>query len=518
MKTKRGLALFMAVCMAAGSILSGCGKEAEEEGEDMITVEVVTTSQNNIEVSTQFMGTVEPQEETAVFAKVSGEVTQTFFEVGDHVNEGDVLFTLDDEAAQMQVRTAQANYASAQAGVAQQLGSEQLNRDNAENTLETAQEGRNQINGTYGYYSDQYSDLEEQKSDLEEDKDDMEDDKKKAKKKLSAAKDELAGAKTAAEAATKAYNEGLASGVSGNDLTALKEAMDNANSAVTALNTQISTLNSTIASYKSGIKTYESSIDSIESSEKTIGYQMSNLGYSAAQADRGSAIAQESLDYYNNVTAPATRESAQATMQSAQVGLDSAQLQLDYTKVTAPVSGVIEEKNVDKYDMAAAGVTAYVITNKESMLAKFYVTETAYKSFTLGQEVTIERNGTEYTGYISELPVTIDSATGLFEVKATINGDASQLVDGTSVKLVTRTSHVENVMTIPVDCVYYESEKAYIYTVTDGIVSKDYIEVGLFDDENIQVISGVEEGTEIISSWSSELRDGLEVNTEKNNQ
>ena len=48
---------------------------------------------------------------------VSGTVTQVNYSVGDTVKEGDVLFKVDDEAAQLQMDNAKATYSQAQAGV-----------------------------------------------------------------------------------------------------------------------------------------------------------------------------------------------------------------------------------------------------------------------------------------------------------------------------------------------------------------------------------------------------------------
>ena len=48
---------------------------------------------------------------------VSGTVTQVNYAVGDTVKEGDVLFRIDDEAAQLQMDNARAAYSQAQAGV-----------------------------------------------------------------------------------------------------------------------------------------------------------------------------------------------------------------------------------------------------------------------------------------------------------------------------------------------------------------------------------------------------------------
>ena len=75
----------------------------------------------------------------------------------------------------------------------------------------------------------------------------------------------------------------------------------------------------------------------------------------------------------------------------------------------------------------------------------------------------------------------------------------------------TDTDQVKQVLTIPVDAVYYDSSDAYVYTVESGVVRKTPVETGIFDDEKIEIISGLSVESVVVTSWSSELRDGLGV-------
>ena len=85
------------------------------------------------------------------------------------------------------------------------------------------------------------------------------------------------------------------------------------------------------------------------------------------------------------------------------------------------------------------------------------------------------------------------------------------LTPGTSVSVSTVTQHADNVITIPVDCVYYESGKAYTYVVDGDVARKVYMETGLYDTDNIEIISGLGENASVITTWSSDLRDGLPI-------
>lgn len=512
---KRRISAALIVCLLAASMTAGCGQAATEggteTGESKLVVSVTKPAVGNVEAQGEFIGTLEYEDETTVFPKLSGEVTETFFEEGDYVNAGDLLFQLDDAAYRIGLASAKAVYDSTKAGMDMQLGALDMGRNSDVNTLKTAQEGAAQIRDSYAYYESQYSDLEDNINDLEDDIDDMDDDKSAAKKKLKKAKLALKAAVAAAKEATAAYKDALRRGVSGNQLSLLRMTMDEANNAVDTCSSTVKALQSAISGYTTGADTMEGTIDSLESSERGINFQKNNLNYSYNQAQRGAALAQQNLDYDDLYKIPGTEKTADATIRQVQANVDSAQLQLDYTQITAPVSGTIKTKSVEKFGMAQAGMPAYVITNSDTIQASFKVPEATFRTFSKGQEVVIDRNGNEYSGKIVELDNQVDAASGMFKVTAAINASGADLVTGTTVKVTTRTKHVENVLTVPVDCVYYEAGQSFVYTVENGIVRKNTVQIGINDDDTIQILEGLDADAELVNEWSSNLRDGLEV-------
>lgn len=64
-----------------------------------------------------YVGTVEADSTVNIIPKVSAEVLSANYIVGDHVNAGDLLFTLDDSTAQIALDQANAGLKSAQAGL-----------------------------------------------------------------------------------------------------------------------------------------------------------------------------------------------------------------------------------------------------------------------------------------------------------------------------------------------------------------------------------------------------------------
>lgn len=543
---KRWIADMMVLCMIVYAFtFAGCGAAdtaasliSGETDTALLEVDTVSPLITDIAVEGEYVGILEYEDQVSVVPMLNGEVTATYFEEGDYVEAGELLFTIDDEAYQLQLQNAQIAYQQAQSGIDSQLGQLQMGRDSAVNTVSSAQEGISQIQDSYDYFNSQLADLDASKADLAEDRAELKEDLLEVRDQISDLEKSIASmqgeyndmyaAYVAAETRYKiqesqknSMEDSIPEGVmpdnmnvniiTESDLILMDTQCDQLSNALSAARSMLSSLQSAEKQLDSAIAQYDSSMDQIDSSKDSIIYQRDNLDYNLEQALRGEQLAQEQLDYYDNYTIPSAQTSATTTLQQAQLGIDSARLQLNYTRVTAPVSGTILSKNVEELGIAQMGYPAYVIISDEGTLASFGVPESTYRMLSLGQEVRVERNGVVYDGSIVEIPLQVNPQTGLFTVKAALKGDTDQLIMGTSVKVTLAVQHTERALTIPIDCVYYEGGESYTYVLEGNIVRKVSIVTGLYDDVNMQILSGITEDMPIITTWSSDLRDGLEV-------
>lgn len=165
MNGKKIAALGLAAVL--GISVSACSKEEETEAVNKISVEVQNPRVGSLELDRTYIGSVTPQEQVYVMPMTSGTVTDVFFSVGDMVQEGDVLFKIDDEAAKLQLENAQAAYSAAQAGVtAQNSGARDLQNYQTEQQIRQLQKS--------------LIETDQQISDLEDDVDDLDEQKKQA--------------------------------------------------------------------------------------------------------------------------------------------------------------------------------------------------------------------------------------------------------------------------------------------------------------------------------------------------
>ena len=191
--------------------------------------------------------------------------------------------------------------------------------------------------------------------------------------------------------------------------------------------------------------------------------------------------------------------------------------QLESSQVTAPISGKVESFDISLHDMISPQTTICVISGDGGKSLTFYVSERIVKGLKAGDAIRVEKNGTDHDATITEVSTMVDSSSGLFKVKASIPAGDS-LATGTSVKLYVTAQKAENVLTVPVDSVYYEAGNPFIYTYSDGTLKKNAVTIGLSDNEFAQVQSGISADDQVITTWTSELYEGSKVTLAEENK
>ena len=188
-------------------------------------------------------------------------------------------------------------------------------------------------------------------------------------------------------------------------------------------------------------------------------------------------------------------------------------IQAENSVVTAPISGLLESFDVEVHDMMGSGSMAAIISGGGSKSISFAVSERVMKGLHVGDPLTVEKNGTKYTGIITEIGSMVDQQSGLFKVKASLD-EAVALANGTMVKLYVESQKAEDVMTVPTDCVSYSNGDAYVFTydAEAGVAHKIRIENGLISSEVMEVKAGLSYDDQVITTWSNELYEGAPVN------
>lgn len=500
--------LTLGLMIALGVSVTGCSsKKQTEVTAEKVNVEVQTPGSGEVALDTDYIGTVSPEQQVYVTPLVSGTVTQVNYAVGDTVQEGDVLFKIDDEAAQLQVSSAKAAYSQAQAGVtAATGGSRHLQNYQAEQSIDTLEDSLDKVRSSISDMQGQIDTLGQQQ-------------------------EQLTAAVQGAQAGAEAKNQALAQAqVRLDDLNKELEALENPGTdesgvelpkneeAINAKKAEIQVQETTVATAKLDLATAQSQLSDAQAglSQVTSGKSQLESALETAKSQKDTLkdnlkTAQDTYDITQDEVYPQTDATYAAQLSAAGVGVKSAQYQLDFYTVTAPISGQVETVSVEKDAMAAAGNVAFVISNKNSMTVTFQVAEKVKDQLQVGDAITVERGDETFGGTITEVGTMAGAQTKLFQIKATIPGVSDKLPSGVSVKVHATTQREEGDLIIPYDAVYFSAGDAYVYCVENGKLVKTQVTVGLMNDTQVSIADGLTADSQVVTTWSSKLRDGAEV-------
>ena len=141
MRKKKRFILIATLALAI--VISGCSsnKTEEVEVENYTPVEICTTQSRDINNEVTFNGKILANEEIFVIPKAAGIVTAVNFKLGDKVNKGDILFTIEKGDISNSVAQASNAISLAQKGVSQAkngLESAKINYDLNKEKIENA--------------------------------------------------------------------------------------------------------------------------------------------------------------------------------------------------------------------------------------------------------------------------------------------------------------------------------------------------------------------------------------------
>ena len=110
------------------------------------------------------------------------------------------------------------------------------------------------------------------------------------------------------------------------------------------------------------------------------------------------------------------RKQAQAQVQQAQAQLDQAKLNLSYTKIVAPVAGIITRKSVEINQNVSTGQNLLTLVSLEGLVGDCELQGDATAAHGAGQtvEIAVDATGKNYNGKVTQIGGATGSVLSLF--------------------------------------------------------------------------------------------------------
>lgn len=437
-----------AVVLAAAVALSAtaCAKTETEVEAAAIKVYASKPAISAIQQRACFTGKVMPDDSVSVYGKSEGTVLKTYVEVGERVEKDQLLYELDPKDYEISLEQSRLAY------------------EQALNDVESAENGSGDALAELKYKSDidtARNAYESTRAALElkvEDDFNMSD-YKKARKKYTDAK--------------KAWE---------------KEPTTETYDAMVAAE-----------------RDYSSELDQYGNrTQYNVFYTQFESAYDAYEN------ALEQYDIYKSAKKGENLQTFDISRQQAKLKYDSMLQKMDNLKVYAPIGGVVEAKNVSENDIYLSSMAGYVVSNKDIMVVNFAVSGEVAAEMSVGDAVTVENGNKSYKAEVTEIGTIVNSASGLFPIKARFTEKAN-ILSGVTVKLTAITAKSDKSIIISVDAIYYDDGNTYVYTVKDGVAVKTPVTIGIISEGSAEVIDGLNASDVVVTSWSPELNDGVAV-------
>lgn len=191
----------------------------------------------------------------------------------------------------------------------------------------------------------------------------------------------------------------------------------------------------------------------------------------------------------------------------ARAGLGEVGVYQSYSRVTAPISGIVVEKNIDLGSTAAPGQPLLTIEAPSNLELVANIDESLINKVRAGMPVYLEADNQVLKSRIISVIPKIDPSTRTFKVKIALSG----LKSGQYVKVKIPMAKKEAIL-VPQNSIVQKGELTGVYTIDNqNIISYRLIRAGKAFGSNIEILSGLDSGDKIITSGVDKAVDGGEI-------
>ena len=189
---------------------------------------------------------------------------------------------------------------------------------------------------------------------------------------------------------------------------------------------------------------------------------------------------------------------------------------LENTQLVSPINGVVTARNFDNGDLyTSTQMPVLVVQQITPVKLMVNVSEPNFPKVTKGMPVTVKLDvyeGEEFEGKVSLVYPTIDAATHTFPVEITL-ANANQRVRPGMFARVTMSFGTKNHVVVPDMAVVKRagSGDRYVYVYNNGQVSYNKVELGRRMGTEYELVSGVDNNSQVVIAGQTRLADGVEV-------
>ena len=207
----------------------------------------------------------------------------------------------------------------------------------------------------------------------------------------------------------------------------------------------------------------------------------------------------------------AEMDKTKASLDIATASRDAARKDVDDHVIKAPFAGILTISKLTKGMFVQAGAELATLVDSSKLFVDFNVSESDFAKLRVGMDIDIYIADSILPQSASIVAINAQSDSAhTFLVRARLQ-DTDTMHPGQFAKIEIKTDYADEVTLVPIVSVIYEDGQSFVYVVKNGYAVKQYVDLGVSDNENIQISHGLSIGDAVVVSGQHRLQDGAEV-------
>ncbi len=234
------------------------------------------------------------------------------------------------------------------------------------------------------------------------------------------------------------------------------------------------------------------------------------------------------LLYENNTAAKSDLDAARAAYESAEASVDAyeqslelARLQLSYTRLTAPVAGVVAAVNAEVNENSSPGQAIVLLTSGSRLEVDVGVPEVLIAQVREGDEVSVTFDALPnrtFAAAITEVGVAATGTGTTYPVRVLLDETDPDIRSGMAAEVAFNfeARGQRELYLVPAVAVGEDREGRFVFVVEPaqgdtGVVRRRAVEVGELTARGLEILSGLEDGDRVVTAGVSKIEEGEQV-------
>lgn len=206
----------------------------------------------------------------------------------------------------------------------------------------------------------------------------------------------------------------------------------------------------------------------------------------------------------------------EAQVRQAQSALEIAQSQLNNSIVKAPINGKVTAVSVKTGELVSSAVPLLSILDVSELYIKAGISEKDIASIQIGQEAEILIDAfpqEKFYGEVTSRGVMVDPTSKSMEIKIKIIEPHVDIPPGVFARADIMIENKPDALIIPSTALTRKTQGLYVYVLNDDrdMVEKRAIVTGMIQDNQVEVVEGLQENEVVVILGNIDLEEGNQV-------